>query len=433
MTTMGAVKVAMNGWEESPLEPWPPLDKVLTARLWSDPEFEDARVILGKAVISPVISMSESKKYHTIKSDRSVVEAGGGGAADADPPSSATDPGQCGLVHVAQMHVGQALPPAICNLQYCLAVVELPSDFYGGVHGWVKGLVDRGLPVVVCGDTKSVREAVQGFRNDDSSQSLYTYETHLFCHNTRGNYTHDEKTVAIVTNFAPTNHQKIPRYVSTYGETSMPSTLCVEYIGFLVVKLFGIDVDQVPAPWVLVLTDTPNLAGQVTVRLRKELNCTVGFISDPMPQEFPEAVAVALQDADALPYILWPEVLAAISAGEPVDLSGQRYVEQEEEAEPELPQAPKPSPKNTTPRKKKEDKQGETTPPLTKTAKVKAKPAGAAPPPKPAAAPPKPAAAPPKPAAAAPKPAAAAPPSALEVFASRLNPKAKRGVGLPKK
>ena len=108
----------------------------------------------------------------------------------------------------------------------------------------------------------------------------------------------------------------------TFSEFPLPSILCPEAIQWV------LEVLKVPmnvTNWVLVGSQSPNLAVQLRIRLKSEISVVFGLLEaavDELPKETIELTTGTLREADSLAPIYWEFVLPQLDKGVPVDRTG---------------------------------------------------------------------------------------------------------------
>ena len=112
----------------------------------------------------------------------------------------------------------------------------------------------------------------------------------------------------------------------TFSEGPLPSILCPQAIQSV------LDVLRVPmslAYWVLVGSQSPNLAVQLHIRLKSEISFAFGLLKaavDELPKEPIELTTGTLREADSLAPIYWAFVSPVLDKGVPVDRTEMAYV-----------------------------------------------------------------------------------------------------------
>ena len=137
----------------------------------------------------------------------------------------------------------------------------------------------------------------------------------------------------------------------------------------------------------MVRTQQPDFSGALSIQSMFPVNMAVAYLSEvkSIPESFVTDLRAAVSNCDSLAPIRWDQVCEDLADGFPVDCTGRRYVDQEQEAtqtEEEDGESQNPPPLPST------GKQGDGTPAKAKKSKAGASPSqqspkrGSKPPPK---------------------------------------------------
>ena len=113
----------------------------------------------------------------------------------------------------------------------------------------------------------------------------------------------------------------------TFSEGPLPSILCLEAIQWVLEVLNEVPMNL--TSWMLVGSQSPNLAVQLHILLKSEISVVFGFLKaavDELPKESIELTTGTLREADSLAPIYWEFVLPQLDKGVPVDRTGMAYV-----------------------------------------------------------------------------------------------------------
>ena len=151
--------------------------------------------------------------------------------------------------------------------------------------------------------------------------------------------------------------------------------------------MHALDLIQQNSTWVMVCTQQPDFSAAPSIQSMFPINIAVAYLSEEksIPESFVTDLRAAVPNCDTVAPIHWDRVCEDLADGFPVDFTGRRYVEQEEEAtqpveeDGESQKPPPPPPKAT-------GKQGDRIPARAKESKAGASPSQQSP--KPGAKPP---------------------------------------------
>ena len=63
-----------------------------------------------------------------------------------------------------------------------------------------------------------------------------------------------------------------------------------------------------------------------------DFNVTVGYLDENMSEDFPHMIMAGMTKADGMMRIFWDDAISDLVSGRPVDLSGEAYIPESEEA-----------------------------------------------------------------------------------------------------
>ena len=122
----------------------------------------------------------------------------------------------------------------------------------------------------------------------------------------------------------------LPRYLS-YIQSPLTTVILVEVFCYL---LYALDLIQQNSTWVRVCTQQPDFSAALSIHSMFPINIAVAYLSEEksIPESFVTDLRAAVSNCDTVAPIQWDRVCQDLADGFPVDCTGRRYVEQEEEA-----------------------------------------------------------------------------------------------------
>ena len=123
---------------------------------------------------------------------------------------------------------------------------------------------------------------------------------------------------------------RLPRYPS-YIQGPMTTAILVEVFSYLLYALYLI---QQNSTWVMVCTQHPDFSALLSIQSMFPVNFAVAYLSEEksIPESFVTDLRAVVSNCDTVAPIQWDRVCEDLVDGFPVDCTGRRYVEQEEEA-----------------------------------------------------------------------------------------------------
>ena len=111
----------------------------------------------------------------------------------------------------------------------------------------------------------------------------------------------------------------------------MPTAIPVEVFCYL---LHSLDLIHQNSTWVMVCTQQPDFSAALSIQSMFPLNIAVAYLSQEksIPQSFVTDLRAAVSNCDTVAPIQWDRVCEDLADGFPIDCTGRRYVEQEQEA-----------------------------------------------------------------------------------------------------
>ena len=98
--------------------------------------------------------------------------------------------------------------------------------------------------------------------------------------------------------------------------------------------LYALDLIQQNSTWVMVCTQQPDFSAPLSIQSMFPVNIAVAYLSEEksIAESFVTDLRAAVSNFDTVAPIQWDRVCEDLADGFPVDCTGRRYVEQEEEA-----------------------------------------------------------------------------------------------------
>ena len=115
------------------------------------------------------------------------------------------------------------------------------------------------------------------------------------------------------------------------SQGTLTSAILVEVFCYL---LYALDLIQPNSTWVMVCTPQPNFSAALSIQSMFPVNIAVAYLSEEksVPESFVTDLRAAVSNCDTVARIQWERVCEDLADGFPVDCTGRRYVDQEEEA-----------------------------------------------------------------------------------------------------
>jgi hypothetical protein len=161
-------------WRWTAEAPFPPLDRVLKASLWTLDDYKNLRWRLSQPAVDPTVTMGGS--FATVEL---VVR----GAAPGEPGlavSSTQGPAEApkGLLHVFPVAVTTGLPKEMAELPLAVLFVELDRQ-WDALPGWVRRCIATNVPVVLVGATWLVTDFTSSIRAEMLAERFFEYNISL--------------------------------------------------------------------------------------------------------------------------------------------------------------------------------------------------------------------------------------------------------------
>ena len=96
---------------------------------------------------------------------------------------------------------------------------------------------------------------------------------------------------------------------------------------------YALDLIQPNSTWVLVFTQQPDFSAALSIQSMFPVNIAVAYLPEEksVPESFVTDLRAAVLNCDTVAPIPWERVCEDLADGFPVDCTGSRYVDQEEE------------------------------------------------------------------------------------------------------
>ena len=127
------------------------------------------------------------------------------------------------------------------------------------------------------------------------------------------------------------NHSRNQPPNQSQSQGTLTSAILVEVFCYL---LYALDLIQPNSTWVMVCTQQPDFSAALSIQSMFPVNIAVAYLSEEksVPESFVTDLRVAVSNCDTVAPIQWERVCEDLADGFPVDCTGRRYVDQEEEA-----------------------------------------------------------------------------------------------------
>ena len=104
-----------------------------------------------------------------------------------------------GLVHVASVMVGTAMPQELQTIAYKVVLMELSEgDGAAGYHALLQKLLVSGVPLVLCGHSTEMQFIVQAIRHTTVDEPFHMLDILLYRRCPEGRYLFLPTTITIV-------------------------------------------------------------------------------------------------------------------------------------------------------------------------------------------------------------------------------------------
>ena len=149
---------------------------------------------------------------------------------------------------------------------------------------------------------------------------LHAYGIHL-----RDSKLHCGSTITVATFSA-----RLPRYLC-YIQGTLTTAIPVEVFCYL---MYALDLIRQNSTWVMVCTQQPDFSAALSIQSMFPVNIAVAYLSEEksIHESFVTDLRATVSKCDTVAPIQWERVCKDLAGGFPVDCTGRRYVDQEEEA-----------------------------------------------------------------------------------------------------
>ena len=236
------------------------------------------------------------------------------------------------------------------------------------LHNIVAQFVLNGILVAVTGETADVRTCVSNLKAACAEEFFHADVCVYDLSKPSALYNMGQTALALCS-----LHQfsaRLPRYLS-YIHGPLTTAIPVEVFCYL---LYALDLIQQNSTWVMVCTQQPDFSAALSIQSIFPVNIAVAYLSEEKSilESFVTDLRAAVSNCDTVAPIQWDRVCEDLADGFPVDCTGRRYVEQEEEATQQRKRTV--NPRNAPPPPKSTGKQGDGTPTKAKKSKAGASP-----------------------------------------------------------
>ena len=353
---MAHVRVLYGSWVWSAESPWPPWASVVKAAFWTSDLYQGLRDNLRKPRVTPSIEKADGG-HLSLKLGDTIIETNTGTVLKEE-----------GRVELLPLWAGCPVPIFISALPFVCILIEVPHMWTLALHNIVAPFLLNGILVAVTGETADVRAFVSNLKAACAEEFFHAHVCVYNLSKPSALYRMGQTALALCS-----LHQfsaSLPRYLS-YIQGTLTTAVPIEVFCYL---LDALDLIQQNSTWVMVSTQEPDFFAALSIQSMFPMKIAVAYLSEEksIPNSFVTGLRAAVSNCDTVAPIQWERVCEDLADGFPVDCTGKRYVDQEEEAtqpeEEDGESQKRPAPQKST------GKQGDSTP-----AKAKKSKAGASP------------------------------------------------------
>ena len=312
---MAHIRVLYGSWVWSPESPWPPWASVVKAVFWTSYLYQGLRDRLRKPRVTPSIEKADGG-HLSLKLGDTIIETDTGKVLKEE-----------GRVELLPLWAGCPVPSFISALPFVCILIEVPRMWTLALHNIVAQFV-LVLLVAVTGETADVRACVSNLKAACAEEFFHADVCVYNLSKPSALYSMGHNALALCS-----LHQfsaGLPRYLS-YNQGTLTTAIPIEVFCYL---LYALDLIQQNSTWVMVCTQQPDFSAALSIQSMFPVNIAVAYLPEEksIPESFVTDLRAAVSNCDTVAPIQWDRMCEDLADGFPVDCTGRRYVEQEEEA-----------------------------------------------------------------------------------------------------
>ena len=313
---MAHIRVLYGSWVWSPESPWPPWASVVKAVFWTSDLYQGLRDILRKPRVTPSIAKADG--WHmSLKLGDTIIETDTGKVLKEE-----------GRVELLPLWAGCPVPSCISALPFVCILIEVPRMWTLALHNIVAQFALNGILVAVTGETADVRACVSDLKAACAEEFFHADVCVYNLSKPSALYSMGQTALALCS-----LHQfsaRLPRYRS-YIQGPLTTAIPFEVFWY---SLYAWDLIQQNSTWAMVCTQQLDFSAALPIQSMFLVNIAVAYLSEEksIPESFVTDLRAAVSNCDTVAPIQWDRVCEDLANGFPVDCTGRRYVEQEEEA-----------------------------------------------------------------------------------------------------